>query len=439
MKSKFTFLVVLSFIFGSLFAQTPDKAKLDQYFQALESGNKFMGCVSISKDGKTVYSKAVGFADAENGKKLNETSKFRIGSISKMFTATLVFKAIDDKKLNLDDKLDKWFPSVPNASKITIGNLLNHHSGIHNLTNDPDYQTYMSTTKTEAELVAIIAGKPSDFEPGSKGEYSNSNTILLSFILEKTLKKPYRELLAEKIVKPLGLKNTYYGSKISVAGNEAESYAFIGGKWQKQPETDMSIPMGAGAIVSNVPDLSRFIEALFAGKLVSAASLEKMKTDTDGYGMGMFKIQLPSVSGYGHNGGIDGFASTLVYFPEDKVSVAILSNGSGYDIESIGLTVVNWFSNQPITIPDFTSQKYTADELNAFTGVYSTPAIPLKITITSDGQTLSAQATGQSAFPLDSAERNVFRFDMAGIVLEFKPSEKKMLLKQSATIEFTKE
>jgi D-alanyl-D-alanine carboxypeptidase len=248
MKKHFHYLLFM-LLGGTLLAQTPDRAKIDQYFSTLEANNKFMGTVAFSENGKTMYTKSAGYLDTDSKQKINDNSKFRIGSISKMFTSVLIFKAIEDKKLTLADKLDKWFPTVPNASKITIAHLLSHRSGIHNFTNDEVYETYMTQPKTEAEMLAIIATPPSDFEPDSKADYSNSNFVLLTYIVEKTFKKPYAELVKEKITKPLGLQNTYYGGKISTANNEAFSYRYMS-KWEKQPETDMSIPAGAGAIVS---------------------------------------------------------------------------------------------------------------------------------------------------------------------------------------------
>ncbi|AWH85395.1 peptidase [Flavobacterium album] len=435
---KIILLLLTAAISLPAFAQTPDKTKLDKYFDALEANNKYMGSVVVSKDGKAIYSRSIGFADAEAGKKITADSKFRIGSISKMFTASMVMKAIEEKKLSLDDKLDKFFPTVPNASKITIKNLLGHSSGIHNFTNDEEYTSYMATPKTQAEMVAIISKGKSEFEPGTSADYSNSNYALLGFILEKVYKKSYKELLTEKIVKPLGLKNTYYGAKISPANNEVYSYSYAG-KWVKEMETDMSIPGGAGAVVSNPADLAKFIEGLFAGKVVSAASLEQMKTISQGYGLGMFRFPFGEKSSYGHTGGIDRFRSVVTLFPDDKVTVAMTSNGANMDPNEIGITILNWVYNEPFDIPDFTGYNHTPAELDQYAGYYESADIPLPITITKEGTTLMAQAKGQSAFPLDATAKGKFKFEMAGLEMEFNPDGKQMVLKQGGAIyRFTK-
>ena len=439
MKTRLLPSILALLIVTPLFAQVPDKAKLDSYFNALEANNKFMGTVSISKDGKTVYTRSIGYLDSDKKSKLNENSKFRIGSISKTFTAAMIFKAIDEKKLTVETKLDKFFPTVPNASKITIGHLLGHRSGIHNFTDDESYLTWNTLPQTEAQMISIITKGGSDFEPNTKAEYSNSNYVLLTYILEKTYKKPFKELVDKAIIKPLGLKNTYYGGKINTAANEALSYKF-NGAWVKEKETDMSIPLGAGAIVSNPSDLTRFFEALFAGKVVSQASLDQMKAINEGYGMGLFRFPFNEKSAYGHNGGIDGFTSMAAYLPEDKVAMALTSNASAYDNNNIAIAALSWIFDKPFEIPDFTSYSYKSEELDKYLGIYSSSQVPLKITVTKEGTILVAQATGQSAFPLDATNINIFKFERAGIVMEFNPEKKLMILRQGGqAFSFTKE
>ncbi len=166
------------------FAQLNSK-KLDSLFESLDENNKWMGSIAISLNGLPIYSKAIGFADLETKKKSTTLSKYRIGSISKTFTATLIFQAIEEKRLSLEDKLVKYFPTVENADKITISNLLNHRSGIYNFINSPDYRNYYTTKKSASEMVELISSYPSDFEPGTKFSYSNSNYVLLGYILEK--------------------------------------------------------------------------------------------------------------------------------------------------------------------------------------------------------------------------------------------------------------
>ena len=354
MKAKLliiTFLVVALFS-GNSFAQKINVAKLDSVFQALEDNNKFMGSIAISQNGQLIYSRAIGYADIETSKKASPESKYRIGSISKMFTSVLVFKAIEENKLTLDKTIDEYFPSIENAKKITISNLLNHRSGIHNFTDNPDYLKWNTQSKSEKELVEIITNGKSDFEPNSKGQYSNSNYILLTIILEKIFNKPYKTLVKKYITKPLSLENTYLGSKINLSGNECYSYRFEE-KWIKESETDMSIPLGAGAIVSNPSDLTLFINGLFSGKLISENSLRQMTTIEGNYGKGIFRFPFYEKILYGHTGGIDKFTSMLTFIQEDKISVALTSNGSNFSNNTIMIFALSCLYDRPFEIPSF--------------------------------------------------------------------------------------
>ena len=426
---KLLLIFLITLCTATSFAQKFDKEKLDLYFQTLENNNKFMGSVALSENGKIIYTKSIGFSDVESKTKPNETTKYRIGSISKSFTSALVFKAVEENKLSLDTKISKYFPNIKNADKISISNLLNHRSGIHSFTDNENYLSWNTQKKSEKELLKIIEDGGSDFEPDTKADYSNSNYVLLSLILEKIYKKPYSEILQEKIIKPIDLKNTYVGGIINLKNNEAHSYIFEN-NWIKETETDLSIPLGAGAIVSTPSDLLQFAEALFNGKIISEKSLKLMETIKDDYGSGLFQMPFGAKKAFGHTGGIDGFSSNYGYFPEEKVAFALTSNGSNFTNNNIAIAVLSAVFNQPYEIPTFKTLDLSSADLDQYLGIYSSKDIPLKITVTKNDTTLMAQATGQSAFPLVASDKNIFKFDQAGIVLEFIPATKTMILKQ---------
>lgn len=429
MNRFFLLTMALGLLFQSGYAQDFDKAKLDDYFNALEKNNRFMGSVTALQNGQIIYSKTVGFADIENNVRADENSKYRIGSISKTFTAVLILKAVEENKIELDHAIDKYFPTIQNAGDITIERLLYHRSGIRNFTDDEKYLVWNTQEKTEAEMTEIIAEGGSVFEPGSQTAYSNSNYVLLSYILEKRFQKPYAQLLKEYITEPAGLQNTRLGGKIIPENNECKSYRFDG-EWKLESETDISIPLGAGGVISTPTDLVRFSEALFGGKLLSEESLEQMKTTKENFGMGLIQIPFYSQSGLGHGGGIDGFASIFCHFPKTNLSYALTSNGANYNINDISIAVLSAINGMPYEIPDFKTVYVDPTALDQYLGVYSSSQLPLKITITRDHDTLMGQATGQSAFPLEAAGGDKFRFDQAGIVMEFNPAEKTMILIQ---------
>jgi len=404
---------------GMVFPQNINTSKLDSLFNILSEKNKAMGSLTISKNGKMLYNKTIGysfFSDLQK-KPITSNTIFRIGSISKMFTSVLVFQLVEEEKLTLATTLDKFFPEIPNAKLITISNLLNHRSGIHNFTNDPDYTTWMVQRKTHDEMLAIIAKSKPDFQPDEKAAYSNSNFVILGYIIEKITNQPYANVLKSRITSKIGLSHTYLGEKTSISGDEAYSYRYDNA-WIQAPETDMSIPGGAGAVVSTPTDLTKFIEALFSGKVVSNASLVQMKSQKDGYGMGMFQMPFNEKIAFGHNGGIDGFASSLAYFPEDSLAIAYCTNGQVYPLNSINIGVLSIYFNKDYSIPTFNTITLKGEDLDKYVGVYSSKQLPLKITITKNNETLIAQATGQSSFPLDATEKDKFKFDAAGVVLE---------------------
>ena len=435
MKSLSFYLILFVLFSGTSFAQEQKFLALDSLFQILDENNRFMGSLSISENGKVAYSKTIGKAELASGKSSDNLTKYRIGSISKMFTACLIFQAIEENKLNLKENINRFFPKIANSKEITIGNLLNHRSGIHNYTNDTSYFNYYTASKSQKEMLEIIQAGGSDFKPNSKAEYSNSNYILLSFILEKIYKKSYEELLELKIIQPLGLKNTYFGKKLELAKNECASYRFSG-KWELEKETHSSVSLGAGGIVSTTEDLLFFITNLFNGKIIQTSSLEQMMKLEDGFGMGIFSVPFYDKKGFGHNGGIDGFSSFLYTFPEEKISIALTSNGSRFNNNDIGIAALSDCFDKSFSLPSFYAVKLTSADLDKYLGSYSNSEIPIKISITKDSLSLIGQATGQPSFTLETIGKDSFEFSPAGVEIQFIPEKNLLILKQGGG-EFT--
>jgi CubicO group peptidase (beta-lactamase class C family) len=399
-----------------------------------------MGSIAISDNGKIVYQKAIGYSQVNDAIKTpaNIKTKYRIGSISKMFTAVMIFQLIEEGKLTLNTALAKYYPQLPNAGKITIAEMLSHRSGLYNFTNDSLYIKYMGKPMSQVEMTDIFAKQKPQFEPDTKAEYSNTNFVLLGYIIEKITGKSYSDELKERITSKIGLEDTYYGTKADTLKNEAYSYNYVS-KWNQMPETDMSIPGGAGAIVSTPTDLVKFIDALFADKLISHANLENMKTMRDNFGMAMFIAPFFDKKGYGHNGGIDGFISQLIYFPDDKLSIAYTSNGVRYSTNDILIAALSIYYNKPFVVPEFKTITLSSADLDKYLGNYGSTQIPLKVAITKNSTTLFGQATGQSAFPLEAQGGDKFVFNSAGVVIQFDIARHSFTLSQGGkTYFFTK-
>jgi CubicO group peptidase (beta-lactamase class C family) len=439
MKIKTLFAILLTLaLFTTGYAQTLDKAKLDQFFDRLAEKNKTMGSLTVSKGGKVLYTRAIGYSQINGTEKkpASGATRYRIGSITKMFTAALVFQLIQEDKLKLSDTLDKFFPQIPNAGKITIAHLLAHSSGLPDLTRERDYRSWKMQPKTKDEIIAIIAKNQPQTEPGEKVEYSNSGFVLLGYIVEKITGKPYQNSLKERITERIGIKDTYLGTGSTDAGkNESYSYNFLG-NWKQETETHPSIPGGAGAIISTPNDLVRFIQAMFAGKIVSKESLASMMQNK----LGMDTFQFAGKTFYGHTGAIDYFGASLVYLPEENLAVAYTANARVYPVANIVSGVFDIYYNKPFEIPAFETINVSPEVLDKYVGVYSTPQAPFKLTITREGLALLAQPTGQSTFPLEATAQDKFKIESRGIVFEFDAAKNQVTFKRGGQeFIFTKE
>jgi CubicO group peptidase (beta-lactamase class C family) len=424
-------------------AQKLNTAKLDSLIQTVDTNNRIMGALTLAENGKVLYNKAWGYALLNSKDKIKSSTetKYRIGSITKMFTTVMILQLVEEGKLQLNTPLATYYPNIPNAKDITIERMLNHHSGLYNFT-DSTYLTYHTQPKTKEELLSIFEHQTPSFNPGDSADYSNTNFVLLGYILEKLTGESYANNLQKRITGKIGLKNTYIGKKANAANNEAASFNYDGEKWETEPETDMSIPGGAGCLVSTTNDLVKFIDALFNKELVSQASLDKMTDIKDGYGSGMFRFPFDEKYAYGHTGGIDEFHSMLGYFPKDHVAFAFTGNGQVMEMNDLAIGVLSICFNRPYTIPDF-SFHLAVEALSRYEGTYSSTQFPLKIEIKKDGNKLRAQATGQGAFFLTPVSEKEFHFDPAKITLLFDIKEGKvneLTLKQSGmNVKFTKE
>lgn len=400
--------------------------QLDEYFSHLEKNDQFMGSIAVVKDGKVLHRAAYGFrelpADADQPIDADANTTYRIGSITKTFTSVLINQLIEAGKLSLDDPLSKFFPDVVQSDAITIDHLLKHRSGLKNLTATPGYLAWSKQPQSREAMQERIEALEADFAPGEKTEYSNTNFLLLGYIIEQITGQPYAEVLQEKITGPLGLDRTYFEPESPIENNAASFRRFR--DWVKVPGTDQSVPHGAGTIESTPAELITFITALFDGKLVSQECLERMTDTSTGMGQGIMAFPFNRKRALGHNGAIDGFRSSLAYFPKDDVAISICGNGVVYPFNQMMIDSLTRVFEMPAELPSFESVDVATEQLKQYEGTYATDNLPLKITISvNEAGKLMAQATGQGAFPLTANSATKFRFDPAQIRIEFFESE----------------
>jgi CubicO group peptidase (beta-lactamase class C family) len=301
---------------------------LDDYLQAAASQQRFSGTVLIARDGSLLLDKGYGKANLELDVANTPKIKFRLGSITKQFTATAILLLQEKGQLTVDDAVCKYISSCPAAwSDIKIHHLLTHTSGIYNFTKSPDYTKSMMLRATPESIVARVKDLPLDFKPGEKFSYSNSGYILLGMVIEKVSGKTYAQYLGENIFKPLKMADTGYDSTSRIIPDRAEGYSKSEGKLANAEYLDMSIPFAAGALYSTVGDLYIWAEALNSDRILSKKSKEQMFTPfKQNYAYGWGVDSLFNHKRTAHGGGINGFATFIERFPDDHLTVIVLSN-----------------------------------------------------------------------------------------------------------------
>jgi CubicO group peptidase (beta-lactamase class C family) len=434
MKTKILLPALASLVlFSSVHAQPVDKAKLDRFLDRLLEKNQAMGELTVVRDGELIYDHAFGFSQIKGGVKepLTAASRFRIGSITKMFTAVIIYQLAEEKRLNLADKLDRFVPQVPNASKITLAHILGHRSGIHNVFGDPAQQPWPPDQPiSKADLLVRIAKGPPDFEPDTMHRYSNSGYSVLGFVIEKATGKAYEEVVEERIVSRIGLKDTYVTNvPIDVTKGEASTYrAFADGWRQSSGENHPTIRFAAGSIVSTTRDMAQFIKALFDGKLISPESLNTMKTQREGEGMGMATFTWEGRTFYGESGGDATTGALVAYLPEEKLAIAYATNAKVYSVSEIMKGIAAIYYNRPFEIPAFDKVEVSPETLAKYVGVYVNP--PVRFTITHQGSTLYVQpASAPQPAPTEAKSETIFQITN-GVTMEFNVEKGQMTLKR---------
>ncbi len=365
-------IIILLLLPLAVAAQKNYPALLNDYAEAEFKVKDFNGTVLVMQKGKEIYKKAFGMADREWNVPNTVDTKFRIGSVTKQFTAACILQLAEHGKLSTDDKLTKYIPEYPKGDSITIHMLLNHTSGITNYTNLPEFWPKAVLPLSIDSMIALFKNKPFDFSPGSKWNYSNSGYFLLGVIVEKASGKKFNEYLNENITTKLGLKNTSLDRLDSVLAFRAQGYdKNQQGVWSHAMYISMEAPYSAGAMVSTVDDLYKWTKALHNNQVLSAASTKKMITPyMNNYGYGIGIDSLKSHQRISHNGGIPGFVTNLSYYPADDVCVVVVSN-NGSNSDGVSSALASILFDLPVQKPYIPKEvKIDTTLLDKYVGKY---------------------------------------------------------------------
>ncbi len=384
---------------------------MEQVVQSYVSDQHFMGSLLVARGNEVIFDKGYGFANLEWNIPDSPATKFRLGSITKQFTAASILLLEERGKLSVSDPVKKYMADAPAAwDKITIFNLLTHTSGIPSFTDFPDYGSLEPFTTTPAELVRRFRDKPLEFPPGEKMSYSNSGYVLLGYLLEKISGESYEKFVQENIFAPLGMKDSGYDSNSAIIPYRAAGYSPGPSGPVNAGFINMTVPLSAGGLYSTTGDLLRWEQGLFGGKLLSPASLQKMTTPfKNDYAFG---LEVRTVNGHKvieHGGGIEGFNTMLAYYPDDKLTVVVLSNINGPAASDLASKLAALARGEKVVLPS--ERKEVAIDpklLDGYVGNYEL-APRFILTVSREGDKLMTQATGQPKVPIFAeSEREFF-------------------------------
>jgi CubicO group peptidase (beta-lactamase class C family) len=413
------------------FAQ--DTARMDQVIQSHVSAGTFMGTVLVARDGALIVDKAYGMANVEWDVPNTTATKFRLGSITKQFTAAAILLLEERGKLKLDDRVKSYLPDSPMAwDRITIFNLLTHTAGIPNFTSSPDYNTIKLSARSADAAVVSFRDRPLDFGPGEKMSYSNSGYLVLGAIVEKVSGQTYEKFVAENLFAPAGMTDSGYDSNSAIIKRRASGYVRTAAGYTNAGYLHMSIPHAAGALYSTTHDLLKWEQALFAGKIVSKASLDRMITPfKNDYALGLTSALVNGRRVVAHGGGIDGFNTHLAYYPESKTVVIVLSNVNGTVPGTLGGQLGALMHGDSVTLTaERTAITVPAATLARYVGTYEL-APNTVMTITLEGDGLMGQLTGQGRLPIFPQSETLFFLKVVDAQIEFAADGSSLVLHQN--------
>ncbi len=407
----------------------PDAAmidrKVDELLNAHVKVNGFSGTVLLASEGKPLVAKGYGFANIEWQIPNSPQTKFRIGSVTKQFTSMLIMQLREAGKVKLEDSVCAYVAPCPEAWKpVTIHHLLTHTSGIPTYTGIASWRETNMVPKSVDQIVAIVRDLPLEWAPGERYAYNNSGYFLLGVVIEKATGKKYEQALQDMILTPLGMKDTGYDWSRTILPRRASGYAGPGDARTNAAALDMQQPYAAGAMYSTVEDLLRWDQALYTTTLLPEAAKKIMWTPfKSSYAYG-WVVPEPGPPTFGHQrlahgGGINGFSSGLIRVPEKKLTSIVLANSETSNAFNVARDLLAIAYGEPYTLPVARTVAAVDPKIfDEYAGKYELKPGFL-LTVTREGNSLMAQATGQGQFALYPESETVFFAKVAPMTITF--------------------
>ncbi len=339
MKKQLAILPLLVIMSLTLFAQL--EAEIGGVIEKQIAENDFSGIVTVTKNNRVIYEKISGYSDEQSRVPITAQTRFSLGSIGKFFTGILIMNLVEEKKINVDEVVNKYLPewNIPNGDKIKVSHLLTHGSGLGGYMGTPEHGALRGQSATIDQLMKIVVSRPLQFdEPGSKHAYSNSGFIVLGKIIEKLEGKSYYSVLQDRILIPLKMDKSTFELDLMNPKEFAKGYVkdFSG---DITTITQVIPPSADGGLFTTVGDMLRFDRGVFDNKIISKNMLSEMETPRpSSYGYATMITKLSNGVGYGHNGGSPGYEAEYRHFfiGKDQYAVIILTNHDRKAVHAMG-------------------------------------------------------------------------------------------------------
>lgn len=403
----------------------PALAEIDSALTALYPAGEPGAAVLVARDGRVLMRKAYGSASVELGVPLRPEHVFRLGSITKQFTAVATLMLVDEGKLSLDDEITRFFPDYPtHGRRITVEHLLTHTSGIRSYTGMPAYVAGMRRDLTPAQLIEVFRDQPMDFAPGERWSYNNSGYALLGAIIEQVSGIGYGDFIRTRIFQPLGMRNSWYETASTVIPGRVSGYDRTADGLRVASYLSMTQPYAAGSLISTVDDQLLWQRAVAEGRILKpetwrrAFSAYRLSDGRSaGYGYGWFvgeAVGRPSVE---HGGDINGFSSNGLWIPSERLHVIVLANHereAQRDPDAISRQI----AERLLGAPAFPSFAVAPEALDAYVGVYRVNETENRV-VTREGGTLFSQRGRNARQEMRAVARDEFVYPNTGTRVRF--------------------